>query len=133
MALFRGMDGSATIAAATVAQISEWDADIDLEVMPAPVMGDKWRAVKGGMAGGTGRIRCLLDYVTGQKDLIDKLLVATPVSTSAALVLIVTSTGPKQISGNALLHHVRFGQPVGGYVEVEFQFTFDGAVSISWT
>lgn len=135
MATHRGMDGSATIGGTTIVQIIEWELDPGIDVLRTAVMGNKWETVKGGMGRWTGRIRCKFDYVTGngQKTLVDYLAAATPASTSAALVLIANTTGPKQFSGNALLSGFRLSNPVQGELEVEFNFEGDGALSISWT
>lgn len=130
--IYHGKDGSATIGGTTVAQITEWTLAVDLEVATSQFMGNKWDKNSGGFAKWSGSIKCLLDYVTGQKALIDKLAAATPITAPAALELINATTGPKKWSGNALLTHFDISQPVNGNVLVTFQFVGDDAVTPSW-
>lgn len=130
MSTFRGMDGSATIAGGAIANITNFECDANVEILDSTVMGLKWRTVKGGMGKWSGSVKCLLDYVTGQKTFIDAIAAATPAGVSAALVLTI-ATG-KTLSGNALLSGFRISQPVNGQVEVEFNFEGDGALAIAW-
>ena len=133
MAIFQGKDGSATIGGTTIAQITEWTLAVDLENIENRVMQSKWVGNAGTFGKWSGTIKCLLDYVTGQKALIDKLAAASPVTSSAALELINATSGPKKWTGNALLTHFDIGQPVAGNVEVTFNFVGDGQVVPSWT
>src|SRR5690242_6130809 len=91
MATWRGMDGSATYAAASIDNLKSWEFQTDLAVLDTSVKGTKHQTVVGGMTSGTARLTCLLDAVTGQLALINLLATATPAGTPGALVLTVNT------------------------------------------
>src|SRR3989304_3782147 len=75
------MDGSATFAAVNIGNLRTWEIDTGMGVIDTTVKGDKHQAVVGGIVSGTVTLTALLDYVTGQQDLIDFLETAPPTTT----------------------------------------------------
>ena len=105
--------------------------DGDLDVIDVTTKADDHNRVKGGIARGTAQLTALLDYVTGQQDLIDFIAAATPPGTIAALVVTV-DTG-KLYTVQALLTKFAVVSPEGSSVaEVVFDFVLDGAIATTW-
>ncbi len=132
MAFYRGLDGSLTFGGVGVAQLISWSINTVLELLDASVMGTTWRNNKAGMAQWTANAAARLDYVTGQQDIIDKVMAASPDGTSTACIFVVSSTGPKQFTGNAVVTGVNLVSQTGNIVEVQFTLTGDGALTPSW-
>lgn len=133
MANFRGMDGSIRFAANVVAEIKEWALNATIEELDDSVMGDNWATVVGGISRWTGSGTAQLDYgdTTGQKAIIDKLLIATPASSSTALELRISAT--KFFTGNALVSGVSVNAGLGQIVMVSFNFTGNGQLTPTWS
>jgi hypothetical protein len=134
MANFRGMDGSVRFNANVVGEIKDWSMNATIEELDDTVMGDSWATVVGGISKWTGSASAQLDYgdTLGQKAIIDKLLIATPASSSTALELRVSAT--KYFSGSALLSGINISSGLGAIVMVSFNFTGNGALLVgSWS
>jgi predicted secreted protein len=128
------MDGSVTFAAGAVGEIKSWSISVDGEVIETTKLGDKWKGVVGGVGSWSGQATANLDYGdAGQKAIIDKLMAADPVSTSTAIELITSSTGPKKFTGSVLVNSIQITQQMGDVVQVSFTFTGNGAPAIAWT
>lgn len=132
MATFRGMDGSVTFAAAVVGEIKSWSINASAEMLEDTAMGDKWKTFVGGIAEWSGQATANLDYgdTNGQKAMVDKIAVATPASTGAALEFLV-NTG-KKYTGTALVSGFQITQQIGEIVQVQFDFQGSGALAVTW-
>jgi hypothetical protein len=131
MAVQRGQDGSATFAAVSIGNLRTWELDTGMGVIDTTVKGDKHQQVVGGIVSGTVTLTALLDYVTGQQDLIDFLETATPTSTPGSLVLLAASG--KTLTMQALYTGHQIISPEGDNpVTVRFTFTKSGAAAVAW-
>lgn len=132
MAFYRGMDGSVRVGTDTVAQIESWSASVALEELDTTVMGNAWRGVLGGIASWQGQASARLDAAAvGQDDLLGALLVSTPAGTTVTLELRASAT--KYFSGPALLRNLQFGAQLGQIINVSFDFTGAGPLTMAWT
>lgn len=133
MAFFRGMDGSLTVGGVGVAQLEGWSLNASLEELDTTSMGDAWKSVVGGVGSWSGQASAKIDAgVAAQSTLLNSLLAATPLGTTAALVFNVTGS-TKKFSGSALLKGIQVPQQMGSIVKVTFDFTGSGALTYSWT
>lgn len=134
MATYRGMDGSLKFATNAVAKMRSWSLTTNLEVMEDTGMGEPWKSNQAGVASWSGHGEAYLDYAdAAQKAIIDKIMAATPATTSAAALFIVSSTGPKQFSGNVLVTGIQITSQLGSIITVSFSFTGTGALTPAWT
>ncbi len=131
MATFRGTDGSATWAAAAVANLKTWEITTNLAVIDTSVKGSAFQTVVGGQVSGTAKLTCLLDAVTGQLALLTNIMQATPTTAPAALVL--TAATGKTYTVQALFTGSTVSSPdINGLCTADFNFTLSGQVTQAW-
>lgn len=134
MATYRGMDGSVTFAAGAVGEVTDWGITTAQEVLETTKMGDAWRGFVGGVAQWTGQASANLDYSNAnQKAIVDKMVTATPASTTTAIEFITSSTGPKKFTGNVLVQQLSLTQALGAVAKIQFSFQGSGALVVNWT
>lgn len=125
------MDGSATYNALAISNLRSWEITTTAGVIDTTVKGDTHQQVVGGLVSGTARCTALLDYVTGQKDVIDRLEATTPTGLPATLVL--TTAAGKTFTVTALYTGHTITSPDGDNpVTAEFSFITTSKVTIAW-
>lgn len=134
MATFRGLDGSVTFGGNAVGEVIAWTLNTQLDTLDASVMGAAWKANTGGMGQWTATVTCRLDGGdTGQADMIDDVVTATPTGSSAACIFTVSSSGPKQYTGNGIVTAVGKAAAIGNIVELSVTILGDGALAVAWS
>jgi hypothetical protein len=134
MAGYKGMGGSATYASIAIDNLKSWS--IELPTVPTfdwAVKGADIGTVEIGTAAyGTATLVAVLDYTTGQQDLVD-LLDSTSLATHAAGSLVVLSATGKSFTQNAILTGAAVTSPEGDAMsEITFMFRVSGDTSVGW-
>jgi hypothetical protein len=128
------MGGSATYASIAVDNLKSWS--IELPTVPTfdwAVKGDAIGTVEIGTATyGTATLVAVLDYTTGQQDLID-LLDSTSLATHAAGSLVLLTATGKTFTQTAILTGAAVTSPEGdAMTETTFTFRISGDTSVGW-
>src|SRR5574342_1221008 len=123
MAYQLGTTGSATYATIAISNLRNIRFSARRSTIDVTVKGDTRQKFAPGFVGGTLTFDCLLDYVTGQQDLIDFLESATPDTTAGTLV-VTLNTGKTftWTNGALLLSHEITSPPGEVPVTVSFEF-----------
>lgn len=124
MAALAGYGGSVKVGANTVAQLGEWSADIDAEMLETTAFAATWKTYIAGLKSGTGKFSGRWDMTdtTGQLALQNALLGGTTVS-------LVFGTGTNTYTATAFVKAQTNKAAVNGLVEISFSATFTGAVT----
>lgn len=131
MATFRGMDGSATYNALPIGNLRSWEISEAQGQIDVTVKGDTHQQVVGGLITGTARLVTLLDYVTGQKDIADRISATTPNSTPATLV-VTTATGKTHTVTALATGYTKTSPDGDNPVTAEYTFVTSSKVTIAW-
>lgn len=127
MATHHGNGGVVKIGSDTVAEVKEWQADSDIEIVDDSAMGDAWKTHKVGKKGWSASVNCHWDETdsTGQE--------ALTLGASVTLNLYPegTGTGAKYLSGTATVKAITVNDPHDGIVSRNFQLEGDGALAWS--
>ena len=123
MAVQRGMDGAVTFNAAALGNCRVIGIDVVRGLIDTTVKGDLHAQRAGGLVTHTLTFAGLLDYVTGQKDAIDRLETATPNTTAATLIFTVSTGKTWTWTSGALLVDYKITSPEGDN-PVSFEATF---------
>lgn len=133
MATFRGMDGSATYASVALGNLRSWEMETTRGTIDVTVKGDLHQKVAGGLVVRRVRFTALLDYVTGQQDVIDFLETATPDVTIGTLVLTVNTGKTFTFTNGALyLGHTIVSPEGDNPVAINFEFQPTVPATIAW-
>lgn len=133
MAVQRGMDGAVTYAAAALGNCRVVNTTTERGMIDTTVKGDKHQQMAGGLVSHKLTFAGLLDYVTGQKALIDFLETATPDITAGTLVFTVSSGKTWTWTSGAICTGVRITSPEGDNpVGFEADFHCNVPAVISW-
>ena len=127
MTAISGKDGKVMRGANTVAEISEWDLDIEADVMEVTKFGDQWRVKIVGLKDWSGSFSGRWDMtdVTGQKAYQDAILGGT----SETVKLYVNST--QYYSGSCIIEGESISSAVDSTVDAEFSFQGTGALTFT--
>lgn len=133
MAFQRGMDGSVTFNAVALGMCRVMGIDTSRGEIDVTVKGDLHRQITGGLVSHKVTFAGILDYVTGQKDAIDRLEAATPVLTRATLIFTISTGKTWTWTSGALFMGYRITSPEGDN-PVTFEADFDLSVpaTIAW-
>ena len=125
MAALAGYGGSVAVGANTVAQLGNWTADIDADMLETTKFLDAWKGYLAGLKSGTGKFNGRWDMTdtTGQLALQNALLGGTTV------VLTFKVNATNAYTATAFIKAQANKAAVGGLVEVDFSATFTGAVT----
>jgi len=133
MAVQRGMDGSVTFNAVALGNCRVVNVSTSRGLIDSTVKGDKHAQRLPGLVIHTLTFSGVLDYVTGQKDAIDRLEASTPDTVAATLVFTVATGKTWTWTSGALLEGYRIGSPEGDNpVTVEYDFHLNVPATISW-
>lgn len=132
MAAVAGYGGKVAVGANDVAQVRNWNADIQREEVDTTHMHDGaggWRSFISGLGAGTGTMDVNWDMTdtNGQKALQDAVL--NPPSTPPVVKLYVDGT--HYYSGSVIVTNVSPSVGVDGLAEASINFRFTGAVSFA--
>jgi len=123
MAVLRGMDGSVTFNAVALGNCRVVSIETTRGLIDTTVKGDLHAKRDGGLVTHTLTFSGVLDYVTGQKDAIDRLETTTPVLTLATLIFTIATGKTWTWTSGALLASYRVTSPEGDNpVTVEYDF-----------
>jgi len=115
----------------SVAELTAWTLDSDIDPIEDTVKGDKHKSFLGGAAHHRGTATAWLDAAdTEQGALLAEIATATPDGTVAALVFRVDEG--KYFYGAAELANFSTGSPEGGLVPVTFTFQITGPLAKEW-
>ncbi len=133
MSVYLGQTGSATYGGATVANLRNIRLSGKRATIDTTVKGDTSLKSAAGWVTRTITMDGLLDYVTGQKSLIDVIETATPTTTPATLV-ITLDTGKTftYTSGAHYMGHEIVSPPGEAPVTVSFEFAVIVPAVIAW-
>jgi len=131
MAVVRGYGGDVKVGENSVAEVRNWNADIQREELDATHMdpsGDGWREYKTGLGSGTGSMDVNWDMTdtTGQKALQNAVL--NPPATPPTIKLCI---GANHYSGSIIVTNVSPSVGVDGLAEATINFRFTGAISFT--
>jgi hypothetical protein len=133
MATIRGLDGSVTFNAVALGNCRVMSFDTTRGLIDSSVKGDFHGQRVGGQVIHTATFAGLLDYVTGQKDAIDRLETATPNTTAATLVFTLATGKTWTWTSGALLAGYRVSSPEGdALVTVEYDFHLNVSATIAY-
>ena len=132
MAAVAGYGGKVAVGASNVAQVRNWNADIQREEVDTTHMNDGaggWRSFISGLGAGTGTMDVNWDMTdtNGQKTLQNAVL--NPPSTPPVVKLYVDGT--HYYSGSVIVTNVSPSVGVDGLAEASINFRFTGAVSFA--
>ena len=131
MAVVRGYGGDVKVGENSVAEVRNWNADIQREELDATHMdpsGDGWREYETGLGPGTGSMDVNWDMTdtTGQKALQNAVL--NPPATPPTIKLCI---GANYYSGSIIVTNVSPSVGVDGLAEATINFRFTGAISFT--
>ena len=131
MTVVRGYGGDVKVGENSVAEVRNWNADIQREELDATHMdpsGDGWREYKTGLGSGTGSMDVNWDMTdtTGQKALQNAVL--NPPATPPTIKLCI---GANHYSGSIIVTNVSPSVGVDGLAEATINFRFTGAISFT--
>ena len=131
MAVVRGYGGDVKVGENSVAEVRNWNADIQREELDATHMdpsGDGWREYDTGLGSGTGSMDVNWDMTdtTGQKALQNAVL--NPPATPPTIKLCI---GANHYSGSIIVTNVSPSVGVDGLAEATINFRFTGAISFT--
>lgn len=129
MAVYQGFNGSVTFNTSLIAQCQGWEVAVGMDMHEYPSLGNPWKLNAGGLAGWSGSLQCKLDYGTGQKEIIDDLIAATPTLVGAAATL--TTASGDYITGTIIPNSVTIATRVNDLVTLDVQFTGTGAPTLT--
>lgn len=133
MAVQIGMTGSVTYAAAALGNCRVVNVDTSRGMVDITVKGDKHQQLAAGVVVHKVTFAGLLDYVTGQKALVDFLETATPDITAGTLVFTVASGKTFTWTSGAICTGYRTTSPEGeNPVAFEADFHCNVPAVISW-
>jgi hypothetical protein len=133
MATWRGMDGSATYATIALANLRNIRWSARRGIIPVTVKGDLHAKKQGGLVDRSVSFDAILDYVTGQKNVIDFLEAATPDVTIGTLVITASSGKTWTYTSGALFAGYEIISPEGDNpVTVSLDFELTVPAVIAW-
>jgi predicted secreted protein len=118
-----GKSGKVTVGAATALNVTNWNADIEIDMIETTSLGDSWKTNIAGLCGWSGSIECSFDSAdtTGQIALQNAALAGTDV------VLALFTDATHNYAGNAKISNISVEDPVDDKVSISFDFTGNGA------
>jgi hypothetical protein len=127
------MDGSVTYAATALGNYRVVNVETTRGMIDTTVKGDKHTQMAAGVVTHKITFAGLLDYVTGQKAVIDFLEAATPDITAGTLVFTVSSGKTWTWTSGAIITGYRITSPEGDNpVSFEADFHLNVQATISW-
>lgn len=133
MAIQRGMDGSATYATIALGNCRVLNYEATRAMQDNTCKGDKHQQLAPGVVTHKATFSGLLDYVTGQQDLIDFLENATPDVTSGTLVFTIATGKTWTWTSGAILTGYRITSPDGtNPVTFEADFAMTVTATVAW-
>ena|SRR6266576_1555342 len=133
MAVQRGMDGAVTFNAVALGNCRVVGVDTARGLIDTTVKGDLHAQRAAGLVTHTLTFSGVLDYVTGQKDAIDRLETATPNTAAATLIFTVATGKTWTWTSGALVAGYRISSPEGDNpVTFEVDFHLNVPAVISW-
>lgn len=131
MAVVRGYGGDVKVGENSVAEVRNWNADIQREELDATHMdpsGDGWREYETGLGSGTGSMDVNWDMTdtTGQKALQNAVL--NPPATPPTIKLCI---GDNFYSGSIIVTNVSPSVGVDGLAEATINFRFTGPIDFT--
>jgi hypothetical protein len=128
-----GNDGSATYATVAIPNLRNIRTSTKRGTINTSVKGDKHTQVKPGIVTSTVTMEALLDYETGQQDLIDFLETATPDTSVGTLVITLASGKTLTYTSGALYLGHEITSPDGDNpVTVTFEFAVTVPATVAW-
>lgn len=133
MAFYRGQDGTVSLAADLVAQISAWSAQFEFEILETTVVQDPARTRRTGLVDGSGSFTMRFDYGSPQqKALLDHYMGPKP-DGAIPEVRLWFENDPKYLSGACVLTTFPITSALGNIVEATVSFQTSGLWAITWT
>jgi len=133
MAVQRGMDGSATYATIALGNCRVLSFDTTRGLINTTVKGDLHEQGAAGIVTHKATFSGLLDYVTGQQDLIDFLEATTPDITAGTLVFTIASGKTWTWTSGAICTGYRVTSPEGDNpVTFEVDFHINVKATVAW-
>lgn len=133
MAIQRGMEGSATYASIALGNCRVLSFEATRGLQDNTVKGDVHQQMVAGIVTHKATFQGLLDYVTGQQDLIDFLEATTPDQTAGTLQFTIASGKTFTWTSGAILTAYRVTSPEGDNpVTFEADFHMNVKSTISW-
>ena len=126
------MDGSATYASVALGNCRVVNFEATRQLIPTTVKGDLHEQGAAGVVTHKLTFSGILDYVTGQQDLIDFLEATTPDVTVGTLVFTIASGKTWTWTSGALLVAYRVGSPLEDVVTFEADFHLNVKATIAW-
>lgn len=134
MAIVRGMEGSATYATVALGNCRVLSFDTTRGLINTTVKGDYHEQGVGGLVTHKATFAGLLDYVTGQQDVIDFLETTTPNDSPGTLVFTLASGKTWTWTSGAVVTGYRVTSPEGDNpVTFEVDFHLNVKATIAWT
>lgn len=130
MATYTGTTGSLTYNASTVAQVTGWTLNVNMPVVDDTAIGEKWAGKKATVPEGSGQLQVVYDYGTGQKEVVDDTVSATPTLTGATCVLTV-DTG-KTFTFVLIATSIGWSVDAKGDLRASVDFVTDGEITDAW-
>lgn len=131
MTAISGKGGQVRLGANVVADVQEWSADIEKDLLDSTAMGgDGWKTATPGLKGGSGSLSMSFNLgdTNGQKALQDSFWNDTLLAVS----LDTTDTGTNRTySGNIWVQKLSPDTKVDDRVTFDIDFQFDGAVTFA--
>ena len=132
MAVVRGYGGDVKVGEKSVAEVRNWNADIQREELDATHMdpsGDGWREYKTGLGSGTGSMDLNWDMTDANGQVVLQNAVLNPPATPPTVKLYVDGT--HYYSGKIIVTNVSPSVGVDGLAEATINFRFTGAISFT--
>ena len=132
MATIRGMDGSVTYATIALGNCRVMSFEAVRGLIDTTVKGDLHAKRAGGLVTHTATFAGVLDYVTGQQDVIDFLEAATPDVTIGTLVFTLATGKTWTWTSGALVSGYRVTSPEGDNpvtFEVDFHLNVQATIA----
>ena len=132
MAAVAGYGGKVSLGTNDVAQVRNWNADIQREEVDTTHMNDGaggWRSFVSGLGAGTGSMDLNWDMTDANGQAVLQNAVLNPPASPIAVKLYVDET--YYYSGNVIVTNVSPSVGVDGLAEASVNFRFTGAVSFT--
>lgn len=125
MATHHGKDGVVKIGANAVAEVTEFDLNIQADRADDTAMGDAWKTHLVGLKSWSGNVKCHWD----ETDTNGQVAMTEGASVSLALYPEGADSGDSYFSGTATISSVQVSASRDGVVSASFAFEGNGALT----
>jgi len=127
MAALAGYGGTAKVGGALIAEVTDWNLDVQVNILDTTIMADAWKDQIGGIKSWSGKITCNWYMTDAQQTTIQNAILT---GTSSVALALSVNGGTNSYSGSAWIK--QFSIKDAAQAVVTFDLTFDGTGAITY-